>query len=307
MVSRQRGAGQTVSRSHPGQGRDGRDVASAFVLSGGASLGAVQVGMLRALGQYGVRPDVVVGTSVGAVNGAFVAGWPGPAGIDALERIWSGITRADVFPTAPLAGLLGFVGRRDHLVRPDALRSLLRRHLSFERIEHAATPFRAVATEVTTGEEVVLDHGDAVDAVAASAAIPGVFPPVHIDGRWLMDGAAANNTPLSCSVDWGADDIWVLSTGTPCALVDPPRGALGMALQAVSVLVAQRLARDLERYHDRCHLRVVPPLCPLAVSPVDFSHTAELIERAHRSTLRWLEAGAWSPDPAAVVTPHSHV
>lgn len=190
--------------------------------------------------------------------------------------------RDDVFPARPLVGLLGFLGRKDHLVPAEPLRALLGRHLGYTRLEDAPIPVRVITSEVTTGIEVVLHRGDAIDAVAASAAIPGVFPPVTIDGHQLMDCGVANNTPVSHAIDEGVTTIYVLPTGFACALDRAPKGALGMAMQAITVLVQQRLAVDVARYQDTVNLRVLPALCPLAVTPIDFSHTAELIDRAQR-------------------------
>jgi NTE family protein len=148
-----------------------------------------------------------------------------------------------------------------------------------------------------------------VKAVLASAAIPGVFPPVLIDDRELVDGGVANNTPLSHAVALGASTVYVLPAGYACTLQHPPRSALGMALQALTILIGRGLASDIERYNGGCLLRVVPPLCPLDVTPTDFSRADELIERAYQSTLDWLNADAVSAAPLAQLhglRPHSH-
>lgn len=281
-------------------------VSTAFVLSGGGSLGSVQVGMLIALAEHGIVPDMLVGSSVGAVNAAWTAGRPGVEGARRLAEVWKTVRREDIFPLRPLVGLLGFLGHSDHLVPPDSLRSLLERHLDYHRLEDAPVHVEVVATEVTTGFEAVLARGGAVDAVTASAAIPGVFPPVTIDGRDLVDGGVADNTPISRAVDAGAERIYVLPTGYACALDQAPRSALAMLLQAVTLLVQQRLIADVTRYQDSVELRVLPPLCPLRVSPIDFSQTAELIERARRSTARWLDNPALDEDQAAVLSLHRH-
>jgi hypothetical protein len=157
---------------------------TAFVLSGGGSLGSVQVGMLLALADRGITPDLVIGTSVGALNAAWIAGRPGLEGTQQLAKVWSAVGRGDIFPTRPWTGALGLLGRANHTVPSSPLRSLLHQHLNYALLEDAPIPVRLVATEVTTGQEVVLAHGDAVDAVSASAALPGVFPPVRIDGRF---------------------------------------------------------------------------------------------------------------------------
>jgi NTE family protein len=279
-------------------------VTTAFVLSGGASLGAVQVGMLKALFEAGIRPTSVIGTSVGAVNGAFLAGRPDEAGVAELERIWRRIGRSDIFPARPLGGLLGFVGRRNHLVPADGLRKLVRSSVSYDRLEHSSIPISVVVTEVRTGAEVVLSHGPLVDSVAASAAIPGVYPPVTIEGRTYMDGGVADNTPLSHPVLAGAHTVYVLPCGTPCALSKPPASALGVVLQALSVLVQQRLWHDVARYSGACALHVVPPLCPLDVPPMDFTQSGALIDRAYASTRQWIHDGA--PSVGESLGPHAH-
>jgi len=258
---------------------------TAFVLSGGANLGAAQVGMLTALQEAGIRPDLVVGTSVGALNGAWVAA---NAPLDELGDLWRSLRRGDVFPAHPLRGLLGFAGRSDHLVSDRGLRRLLRDHLRFDCLQDAPVPFHVLATDVLTGLGVLLSDGPAVEAILASAAIPGVLPPVPIDGRWYMDGGVVNNTPISHAIDLGADTIWVLATGYSCALQQPPRAALGVALHAVTLMIHQRLSLDVERYADVVDLRVVPPLCPIAVAPTDFSQADDLIRRAYRHTADWL-------------------
>ncbi|MBI2168543.1 MAG: patatin-like phospholipase family protein [Actinobacteria bacterium] len=279
----------------------------AFVLSGGASLGAVEVGMLQALSRAGVVPNLLVGTSVGALNAGWVAGRPDAAGVDALAEVWRGLRRDDVFPFQPLRGLLGFAGRRQSLLDASGVRRLLSKHLTFERLEDAPVPLHVVAVDVLSGQDVLLSRGDAVEAITASAAIPGIFPPVEFDGTALMDGGAVNNAPISHAVALGADTVWVLPAGYACALPEPPRAALAMALHGLSVLMQHRLALDVERYESEVDLRVVPPLCPVTISPADFRHSADLIERARRSTEAWLESRPVGREhQAALVAPHDH-
>ncbi len=279
---------------------------TAFVLSGGASLGSIQVGMLLSLAEGGITPDFIVGTSVGAVNGGWVASRPDAAGLNALADLWRSLSRADVFPTRPIVGLMGFLGLRSYLVPDKGLRRLLTDHLEFSRLEDAPIPLHVVATDVLSGHDVLLSSGDAGDTIAASSAIPVVFPPVNINGRDLMDGGVVNNTPLSHAVALGADQIWVLPTGYSCALPESPKGALAMALHALNLTVNQRLALDVARFEEVVDLRVVPPLCPLGVSPIDFTHSASLIERAHDSTRDWLAAGHPGSGQATLLAPHRH-
>ena len=279
---------------------------TAFVLSGGASLGAIQVGMLLGLARAGITPDLIVGTSVGALNGGWVAMGPDVDGIGALADVWRSLSRNAVFPTHPIVGLLGFLGQRPNLVPDKGLRRLVADHLRFSRLEDAPIPLHVVATDVLSGQDVLLSSGDAVEAIMASAAIPAVFPPVNIDGRVLIDGGVVNNTPLSHAVALGADRIWVLPTGYACALRQSPQGALAMALHGVTLTINQRLAVDVARFEEAVDLRVVPPLCPIGSSPVDFSHSASLIERSHRVTQKWLRARHRVTGQAALLEPHRH-
>ena len=279
----------------------------AFVLSGGASLGAVEVGMLQALADGGIFPDVLCGTSVGAFNAAYVAGHPGSQGVAELADLWRAIKRRQVFPLNPVRGLVGFLGRSDHLIGDAAIRRLVGQHLTFDRLEDAPIPLHVVATDVITGRDRVFSTGPAGPAILASAAIPGVFPPVVIDGRPYMDGGVTDNTPIAHAVALEPDVVFVLPTGHPCSLERAPRGALGMVLQALTVMIGRQLVVDIERFRSVVDLRVVPPLCPLDVLPVDFTHTAELIDRARESTASWLAAG--QPDEGAMhilAGDHSH-
>jgi len=263
-------------------------VTVAFVLSGGASLGAVEVGMLKTLARRGIRPDLIVGTSVGAVNGAWLAGHPG-ADIAGLEQVWGSIRRSTVFPADLMLGFFAFAGHRSGLVSQRGLRSLVRRHLTFERIEQAPVPLHIVVVEVLTGRDVLLSSGSALDAVVASAAIPGVFAPVVIDGVPYMDGGVVSNTPISHAVALGADVVWVLCAGYACALTEPPKGALAMGLHALTLWWHQQVLADVERFESAVELHVLPPLCPLDVSPADFSRSRELIDRSFRAAERWLD------------------
>jgi NTE family protein len=141
-------------------------------------------------------------------------------------------------------------------------------------------PLHIVAADVADGSELRLSRGSVVDAVMASAAIPGVFSPVSLDGRRLMDGGVSNNTLISHALELGADEVYVLPTGHPCSLQRAPKGALAMLLHAMALLVQQRLVREIELLRDEARLIVLPPPCPLDVQPIDFGRARELIDRA---------------------------
>ena len=263
---------------------------TAFVLAGGGSLGAVEVGMLHALTEHGMRPDFVVGASAGAINGAYFASDPTPQGVARLDQLWRGLIRRHVMPMR-LSDLFRIVLRRDYLVDPSGLRRLLEKHLPYPLLEQAPIPMHVVATDMVLGKEVLISSGSTVEAVLASTAIPGVFPPVLIGGRSLIDGGVANNTPISSAIGLGAQRIVVLPTGFACALKGQPKSAIGRALHALSLLVMRQLVSDIERYQTHVMLHVVPPLCPVDSSPYDYSACANLIDRATITTRAWIAGG----------------
>lgn len=278
----------------------------AFVLAGAGSLGSIEVGMLEALMTSGIQPDLLAAASAGSLNAAWVAGHPEPERLSELTSIWGGISRGQVFPVRPWTILLGLVGRRSYLVPSKGLAAVIHRHLPFSRLEQARVPLHLVATSVTSGEELVLSSGDAASALLASAAIPGLYPPVQREGVWLMDGGITDNTPISVAADLGANTVYVLPAGYSCALSAPPRGAVAMGLHALGILIQERLRLDIARHESRLDLRVVPPLCPLPVSASDFSHSADLIARARASTAAWLEQGKPAAGQAGLLAIHSH-
>ena len=263
---------------------------TAFVMAGGGSLGAVEVGMLQALLAWGEVPNFVVGASAGAINGAFFAAEPTLAGVDKLQQVWCTLTRRDIFPLN-LESVFALLTRRGHLVDSSGLRRLLERHLPYRQLENTAVPIHIVASDMGTGDEVLISAGPVIDAVLASAAIPGVFPPVKINGQWLVDGGVAHNTPISTAIRLGATRVLVLPTGFACSAKQVPNSAVARAMHALSLLVARQLVKDVERFADVVDLRIVPSLCPLNQSPYDYSAAAGLIARAASNTQQWLESG----------------
>src|SRR5215468_10105998 len=256
---------------------------TAFVLAGGAALGAVQAGMVHALYERGIAPDLLIGTSAGALNAAFLASRPATvATAQELAAVWRGLRRSDILPLRPATLLGGLAGRRDHLIPGRALRRLAARHLQFERLEQAAIPLHLVAFDLLTGTEVRLSDGPLADAVLAAAAIPGVLPPVRWRGRLLADGGIADNTPLSHAVALGARRIYVLPTQNPGdrGLPEPPRAALAAAVHAVTVLTNARLHGDLTRYAQSAELIGLPAANPEHIAPTDFGHAGHLITQA---------------------------
>ncbi|GAC1682034.1 MAG: patatin-like phospholipase family protein [Candidatus Dormibacteraceae bacterium] len=279
---------------HAGLGGSGR---TAFVLSGGGSLGALQVGMLQALTEAGICPDLLMGTSVGAVNAAWMAGMPDHEGALKLGEIWRGLRRQTIFPLSPWSSALGLLGRSNHVISNSNLRVLLERNLPFHRLEDAAVPVHVVTTELRTGRAVLMSSGPAVPALLASTAIPGIFPPVTIGRREYIDGGVANHTPIAAAIELGATRIFVLPVGYPW-LRQERTNALGMALHALARFVEQKLDAEVGAYKNIAEIQVLPTLEAPVVSPADFSRTEELITRGYKSARTYLGALYQVTEPA---------
>ena len=190
-------------------------VRTAFVFAGGGSFGAIQVGMLLALSEHGVKADLVVGSSVGAMNAAYYAADPTLNNVKRLAEIWKGIR-----PPASISGysfhVREFLWKRD-FVSHEGVRSLLRRHLSYKNLEDAKIPVYVVTTDIISGETVVLSRGPADDAIVATTAIPGAFAPLRYNDLFLSDGAISSNTPVRIAIMKGATRLIILPTGYACA------------------------------------------------------------------------------------------
>lgn len=279
---------------------------TAFVFAGGGSFGAVQVGMLQALAAHGVVADMVVGSSVGALSGAFYAGDPTVSGVARLAEIWRGLNRQDVFPVT-WRTLVGFLWRRDFLIPHDGVRKLIDDYIPFRNLEDARMPIHIVTTDIISGDSVVLSEGSAAEAIVASTAIPGAFTPVHYRHHFLADGAISSNTPIRVAVKQGAKRLIVLPTGHACANQAPPVGALANALHALTLLIARQLVNELENIGSDVEYFVVPPLCPLVGSPYDFSRTSDHIARALDTTNAWLAGdGLKAGHIPHELQPHGH-
>jgi NTE family protein len=260
---------------------------TAFVFAGGGSFGAIQVGMLQSLAAHGITADMVVGSSVGALNGAFYAGDPTLKGVERLGTIWRGLTRQDVFPMS-WRTVLSFLWRRDFLIPHDGIRKLIEDHIPYRNLQDAKLPLHIVTTDIVTGDSVVLSEGPIDEAIVASTAIPGAFAPVHYKDYYLADGAISSNTPIQVAVKKGARRPIILPTGHACATQTPPVGAVANALHALTLLIARQLVSELESLGPEIEYFVVPPLCPLVGSPYDFSRTSDHIARAIQTTDAWL-------------------
>ena len=266
--------------------RDGRGPV-AFVLTGGASHGAVQVGMLEALMDAGIEPDLVVGTSVGALNGVAFAADPTPRGISRVADGWRRARRADVFPLWSSSLFLGAIGRRDHLLNNGGLAALIGRIVGVDRLEATAIPVHVMTSDLFTGDPVVLSAGPVVPALLASTAIPAVFPPVAIGGRLLIDGGVAADTPTIEAESLGAATIYVLPTYGTDPTARPGRSAMSVGVYAIGQLLGHSAITAIAATpHADVHVVPVPPTA--GISPFDLSQSGRLMDEAGELTRAWL-------------------
>ena len=250
----------------------------AFVLGGGGGpLGAHEVGMLHALLERAIVPDLVLGTSVGAINGVAIAAVPTAAGAQRLVEAWCDIDRSKVLDDSVVRRLATLARTRTHLHGNGSLRMLLAELLPVSRIEDLAVPFPCVAASIERASEHWFADGPIIEAVVASAAVPGLLPPVRIAGEHFIDGGIVNSIPLSRAIALGAEEIYVLHVGRLDRPLEPPRSPWEVALVAfeiarrhrfigelasvpsgIDVHVLQTGQRDPPRFTDRSQFRYRP-------------------------------------------------
>lgn len=287
--------------------RDAYDVGGpAFVLGGGGALGAYEVGMLKALFAAGVKPGLVLGTSVGAINGAAVAAEPSQTAVGRLIELWTGMGRAGVF-AGSLAGRVSTAIRsRTHLYTPAALSDLLREHVRAARIEELEVPFQCVAASIEHAAEHWFDRGPLIEAVLASSAVPGLLPPVAVGGEHFVDGGLVNSIPVGRAVALGAREIYVLQVGRIERPLTPPKLPWEVATVAFEIARRHRFARDMADLPPH----VIVHLLPSGAASGDvggtlsqlrhraFGQTAERIERAYAASSRYLDTALGAAEAA---------
>src|SRR3954465_5709095 len=218
---------------------------TAFVLGGGGVLGAAEVGMLQALLEHDVRPDLVVGTSVGAINGALVAADPAPSAVDRLRGVWEELASKGVFAGSVLARMGTLVRTRTHLHPREPLRDLLTAHLPVRTFAELAVPFQCVAASIERAAERWFTDGALIDAVLASCAVPGLLPPVEVDGEHYLDGGLVHSLPVGRAVALGADTIYVLHVGRIDRPLRPPATPWEVAQVSCEIARRHRFVGDL--------------------------------------------------------------
>jgi NTE family protein len=288
---------------------DGRRPAperTAFVLAGGGSRGAVQVGMLQELIARDIRADRVFGASVGAINGASYAGQPTMENAERMATIWRAVKGTDIFPRGTFDGPWAYLQKRASVHANSGLRAIIESGIDYENLEDATIPIEVVTTSLTDGRERWIRRGPAVEAILASSAIPSIFPPVTIDGDLLVDGGVVNNVPISRALEAGCDRIYVLLCGPLHYHPPPPRRPLEAQLTAFFVAIHARFVRELALLPPGVEVVVFSGGGEPSGQYRDFSATAALIEEGRAEVAGVLDRYAGtSQDLAPAVIPAS--
>ena len=281
----------------------------AFVFSGGGPLGALQVGTLKALYEHNIRPDLAVGTSVGALNATWLAFDPTPEGIARLETSWLKMKDSDLFPGGGRfkASWARMLVRGNRIHENIGIRRVIETSLGRPRFEDSQIPLAVTATDLETGAEKIFNSGDIVDPLLASTAMPGIFPPVPIGGRNYIDGGVANNVPIAPAVELGATTVYVMDATSHSRQRRPLNRPVDYLLHAFTLARGQRFTLETEYYADKVKLVVLPsPWLDFFVPFASMEYTPRLIEMAYAETKKFLESGSLEPSPPEVpasVTP----
>ena len=257
--------------------------------------GAAEIGMLAALLERGIRPDLVVGTSVGAVNGAAVASNPTPATLDRLIEAWTSPEAARIYGDGVLHQARRAFQSHTHINSPEPLRGLLEQFIGPDtRFEELDVPFAAVSACIERAAEHVFTTGPVIPAVIASTAVPGLFPAAEIGGEHFVDGGVVNSIPISPAVDAGAREIYVLQVGVVEQPLTAPHTPIETARVAFEISRRHRFARDLETCHDGVRIHVLPSGGPLAEDGKlstnwNISKTLPRIEHTKRAAAEYLD------------------
>ena len=272
---------------------------TAFVLGGGGVLGACEVGMLKALLERGIRPDLVVGTSIGALNGAFVAADPRPETAVRLEALWRDMVAGEVFSGSLLRRVGTLTKTRTHLHPFGPLRRMLRESLPVERIEDLEVPFQCVAASIERAAEHWFTEGPLAEAVLASCAVPGLLAPVRIGDEHFLDGGLVHSIPVGRAVALGATTVYVLQVGRVEQPLAVPRLPWQVGMVAFEIARRHRYATDMAAVPSDVTVHVLP----VGIEPPrydsraalryrDLTNVGEKVDRAYDATREYLEGTA---------------
>ncbi len=228
-----------------------------IVLGGGGVFGATQVGMLRALLESGIRPGLVVGTSVGAINGAAIAAEPSMAGVENLAGMWTSLAESGMFTDNVLTRAGTLARYRTHLYSPAPLRKLLQTHLPATFAE-LAVGFQCVAASIERAGAHWFSSGSLREAVMASAAVPGLLPPVVIDGEHFLDGGLVHSIPIGRALALGVQEVYVLHVGRIEQPLKPPRSLWDVCLTSFELARRHRFVEEMANVPADVRVHVLP-------------------------------------------------
>jgi NTE family protein len=260
----------------------------AFVLSGGGNLGALQIGMVRALLEHDIRPDLIVGCSVGAINGAALAETPNLDGARRIEEAWRALDGKDLMPSGWLPNAVAMARRGEAVHDNDGLRRHLEQTLAARTFEELTVPFECVATDVAGVREVWFRSGPLIEPILASAALPAIYPAVEIDGVRYLDGAIVDDVPMTRAVECGARVLYVLQVGMFSRPRPEPKRPLDVAIQAYWIARHHRFKRELAAMPPEIELHLLPTGETPLMRYNDFTHTSELIALAYKASDAYL-------------------
>lgn len=272
----------------------------AYVFGGGATYGAAQLGMLRALADTDLEPDFVIGTSVGSLNAAVFAQNPEIA-VDYLSELWASPENNAVFK-GKVSGALQLARGRNHLLDATALQQLLAQYLQARRFEELKLPTIAVTTDLDTAETVTFAEGELLKPLQASAAIPGVFPYVEISGRRLVDGGVTANVAIRQAIAAGAKSVVVLDCGLVVAPKDDANTILQLLMQTVAIMTGAQVRRDLALAVKEVPVLYLPTVDPGGMRPDSFNGAMDMAERAYEASARFLR-GVYLDGPGLYGSP----
>ena len=261
----------------------------AFVLSGGGALGSVQVGCLESLLRHGIFPDLIVGTSVGALNGVFLAKNPTLDGVTQLKELWFSLGRNGPFKENRLRVLLRLVSGREHLYANSSLQKLVCQYVSDTTFEGLKVPALVIATNMETGQPAVFQQGAVEPAVLASTAIPCVFPPICIGGVEYVDGAMMSNCGLETAWNHGARRMVVIET--PHVPPDKAIGILKPLSRALQISMIRLCHLEVDWFSQRCPVVALEPEVSVeGFTFDDFSKTPDLMKEGKAWTETFLQS-----------------
>lgn len=235
-----------------------REELTAYVLGGGGALGSSEVGMVRALAEHGIRPDLVLGTSIGALNGAFIAADPGVEGAERLAAVWEAVVRDGVFLDNPVRQAARVARYRTHLLSNAPLRHVLETYLPVSRFEDLEVAFQCVAACIEDASGRWFSTGEIADPVIASCSVPGLFPPVLIEDRHYLDGGLVHSIPVGRALALGATRIFVLQVGRVEQPLSPPTNPWEVGTVAFEIARRHRFVHEMESVPDDVEMHVLP-------------------------------------------------